>query len=115
MIKSSRIDLDSRNETIQDVFSITTKALIVAIEASRDIRFHYYEDLLYYIDNNGDDYERLCISKFMKFEIFKQVHDYMHHDEFHRTYNRLYYSIYVRNIIKHLRNYIAHCLECQLN
>ena len=51
----------------------------------------------------------------MKTEMFRQAHDFTHHDDFMRTYDRLRNSIYVHSMIKHLKVYIAHCLECQIN
>ena len=31
----------------------------------------------------------------MQNEMFKLIHDQIHHEKFQRTYNRLYYSIYI--------------------
>lgn len=87
MIKSNDIDLDSKDNVVQSAFTIIMKTFIAIIEASRNIRFRYQKNLLYYINNNKNDYKRLCILKFIKFEIFKQIHDYMYYDKFHRTYN----------------------------
>ena len=79
----------------------------------RDVRFRYKNDLLYYISDF--DSKRLCIFAVMKTEIFQQVHDFTHHDDFMRTYDRLRNSIYVHSMIKHLKIYIAHCSKCQIN
>jgi len=80
---------------------------------SHVIRFRYKEGLVYFV--SGDDLERLCIPATMKSEMFKQAHDLTHHDGFHRTYDRLRHSIYVRRMVKHLKAYITHCPECQVN
>ena len=81
---------------------------------SRDVRFRYKNDLLYYIFDFVDS-ERLCISAIMKTEIFRQVHDLTHHDDFMRTYDKLRNSIYVHSMIKHFKIYIIHCSKCQIN
>lgn len=84
MIKSNEIDSSS---IVAQRDIITIRAFIVAIEVSRNIRFRHQKDLLYYINDNDDNHERLCIFEFMKFEIFKQIHNYMYYDDFYRTYN----------------------------
>ena len=43
------------------------------------------------------------------------IHDFNNHDDFHRTYDRIINSIYIRQLIKRLHNYIDHCSKCQLN
>ena len=62
-----------------------------------------------------EEQHKLCISKSIKQKIFKIAHDQIYHDEFHRTYDRLRYSVYIRHLIKRLWVYINHCFECQLN
>ena len=99
-------------DAVDDVINIT-KTLVDTIEASRDIRFIERDELLYYIA--FEDRERLCILKSIEDEVFKQTHDLYYHDNFHRTYDRLCSFVYIRNMIKRLRVYISHCLECQLN
>ena len=79
----------------------------------REVRFRYRNDLLYYI--SGLDSKRLCILAAMKTEIFQQTHDFTHHDDFMRTYDRLRNSIYVHSMIKHFKIYITHCSKCQIN
>ena len=79
----------------------------------RDVRFRYRNDLLYYIFDF--DSKRLCIFAIMKTEVFRQIHDFTHHDDFMRTYDRLRNSIYVHSMIKHFKIYIVHCSECQIN
>ena len=51
----------------------------------------------------------------MKTEIFQQTHDFTHHDDFMRTYDRLRNFIYVHSMIKHFKIYIVHCSKCQIN
>ena len=80
---------------------------------SCDLQFKYRDKLIYYLINN--EKQRLCIFKVMQDEIFKLTHDQIHHEKFQRTYNCLCHSIYIRCMIKHLKQYIKHCLKCQLN
>ena len=108
------------NETrFVNVFIIeTTFAFVVTSEIyeffdSREVRFRYRNDLLYYIFDF--DSKRLCILAVMKTEIFRQTHDFTHHDDFMRTYDKLRNSIYVHSMIKHFKIYIAHCSKCQIN
>ena len=108
------------NETrFANVFTTeTTFASVVTSETyelsdSREVRFRYRNDLLYYIFDF--DSKRLCIFAIMKIEIFRQIHDFTHHDDFMRTYDRLRNSIYVHSMIKHFKIYIIHCSECQIN
>ena len=51
----------------------------------------------------------------MKQKIFRLIHDFNNHDDFHRTYDRIINSIYIRQLIKRLHNYINYCSKCQLN
>ena len=79
----------------------------------RDVRFRYRNDLLYYIFDF--DSKRLCIFAIMKIEIFRQIYDFTHYENFMRTYNRLRNFIYVHSMIKHFKIYIIHCSKCQIN
>ena len=81
---------------------------------SRDIKFRYKNDLLYFTSNLIDS-ERLCISKFIKTEIFRQIHDFTHYNNFIKIYDKLRHFIYVRFIIKRFKTYITHCSKCQIN
>lgn len=76
------------------------------------IRFKLRNDLVYYV--SGDGRERLCIPHSMEKEVFHMAHDLSNHGGFHRTYDRLSSSVYVQQLAKRLRNYIAHCPECQV-
>ena len=42
------------------------------------------------------------------------AHDLANHGGFYRTYNRLVSSVYIRQLVKRLRRYIAHCLDYQV-
>ena len=83
------------------------------ISIDRDLRFEKYNDLLYYIVD--EERQRLCISEFIKQKMFQIAYDQSYHDEFHKIYDRLRYTIYIKHLNKRLRIYIAHCSQCQLN
>ena len=90
-----------------------TSLKIYELSDSREVRFRYRNDLLYY--TSDFDSKRLCILAVMKTEIFRQAHDFTHHDDFMRTYDKLRNSIYVHSMIKHFKTYIVHCSKCQIN
>ena len=84
------------------------------LEPTTEIRFKYRNELLYYI-NFDDGRERLCIPAIMKQQIFHLTHDQQHHGEYHRIYERIVSSVYIRHLTKHLRAYIDHCPICAIN
>ena len=96
--------ISQRNRNSSEVFEFSD---------SRNIRFRYKNDLLYFTFDL--DFERLCIFKILKIKIFRQTHDFIHHDDFMRIYDRLRHFIYVRFMIKRLKIYIIHCSNCQVN
>ena len=87
--------------------------IFIIDEQSRDIRFKLRNDLIYYTFEKNK--KRLYISTIMKQKMFRVIHDLNIHDNFHRTYNRITNSIYIRQLIKRLHNYIDYCSKCQLN
>ena len=78
-----------------------------------EIDFKIFDDLIYYIDIN--DRDKLCISKSLKKEIFRQAHDENHHAEAHRCHNRISETLFILKLLKKLRVYIEHCSSCQIN
>ncbi len=78
------------------------------------LRFKLREGLIYYT-NFDDGRERLCVPNALEKEIFELSHDRQHHGGFHRSYDRIASSVYMRHLSKHLRAYIEHCPECELN
>ena len=110
------------NDTINQMNeNITQKNEIVDInlkdtfkdDFKAEIQFKHRNDLIYYRIENGR--ERLCVSNFMKQKIFIMIHDFIHHDDYHRIYDKIVSSVYIRHLFKHLCIYIAHCSNCQLN
>ena len=78
------------------------------------LRFKLKDGLIYYI-NFDDGRERLCIPNSLEKEVFELAYDRQQHGGFHRTYDRIIGFIYMRHLSKHLRSYIEHCPECELN
>ena len=93
--------------------SIDKNNIFIIDEQSRDIRFKLRNDLIYYTFEKNK--KRLYISTIIKQKIFRLIHDLNNHDNFHRTYDRIINSIYIRQLIKRLHDYIDHCSKCQLN
>ena len=81
------------------------------------LRFRYRDELIYYLNDNdlNDGRERLCVFKKMAGEIFVLAHDRLSHADFHKTYDRVAASFYIRKMFRQLQIYITHCSECQLN
>ena len=77
------------------------------------ICFVLRNELIYH--RNGEGRLRLGVPNSMEQELFEQAHDLSSHGGFHRCYDRLSHTIYLRHLAKHLRTYIAHCPQCQLN
>ena len=78
------------------------------------LRFKLRDGLIYYT-NFDDGRERLCIPNALEKDIFELAHDRQHHGGFHRSYDRVASSVYMKHLSKHLRAYIDHCPECELN
>jgi hypothetical protein len=76
-------------------------------------RFRAKDGLVYLTGDEGR--ERLCIPEALQHDVFKIAHDNNFHGGYHRTYDRIAPSLFIRNLSKHLRAYIMHCPSCQLN
>ena len=76
-------------------------------------RFRKKEGLIYLTSQEGR--ERLYIPEALQHDVFKLAHDNNFHGGYHRTYDRIAPSIFIKNLSKHLRIYIMHCPSCQLN
>ena len=120
---TSAHEITSAHETISTIeitfaFVVASVVAITSLKTyefsdSREVRFRYKNDLLYYIFDF--DSKRLCIFAIMKIEVFQQVHDFTHHDDFMRTYDKLRNFVYVHSMIKHLKTYLIYCSKCQIN
>jgi len=79
----------------------------------REGYFDIKDDLLYHIDQNSDRKSRLVIPKALEEEIFELAHR-SHHAGFHRTYQHIAESLYIRKLSTRLRKFIEHCPDCLL-
>ena len=125
MIKSNNNDSSLASKTIvalKTTIVVVSKTTIIVSSISStsevinfrsDLRFKYRNDLIYFTAEN--DRERFCISASLKQKIFQLIHDQTHHENFHRTYDRIAFFVYIHQLFKRLRTYIAHCSNCQLN
>ena len=82
---------------------------------SRSIKFRLREKLIYYVFEDNDNKNRLCISTSLKQKIFRMTHDLNNYDDFHKIYDKLVNFVYVKHLVKRLRVYIKHCSQCQIN
>ena len=71
------------------------------------------EGLIYFEELNGNS--RLCVLKALEKKIFEVAHDGNHHCGFHRTYESIASTLYMRKLSRRLKRYIDHCRLCQLN
>ena len=58
--------------------------------------------------------QRLCVSESLIKEILSMIHDSTHFD-FDRIYHLVICSWYIQKLIKHVKDYIRHCLKCTIN
>lgn len=69
--------------------------------------------LLYHVGSEG--VRRLCIPEHngLVKEVLQLTHDEIGHPGFHRTYERVTESLYIRKLNTTLREFIRHCPDCQ--
>ena len=76
-------------------------------------------DLIYRkkIDTNIAFYvsQRMCAFFEILKDIFSMIHDVNDHFDFDRTYKQIIFVWYIRDLIRHLKNYLKHCSKCQIN
>lgn len=80
----------------------------------RGINFVTREDLLYFVDPITQA-EKLCIPSSMQQEVFEMAHDRHLHQGYHRAYERIQSSMFIRKLAKNLRKYIRYCPACLEN
>ena len=67
-------------------------------------------------DNSPFVPRRMCVSAFMIKEILIIVHNESNdHSEFDHFYERINSFWYIKELIRYLKNYIAHCSQCKIN
>jgi hypothetical protein len=76
------------------------------------------DDLIYRIDKivleHVYESKRLCISSSTISDILNIAHEDSHHSRFATCFDIIFFSWYIHELIRHLRQYLRHCLECQI-
>ena len=104
-IDSKIINVDSKESF--DVFVFESDFAYLTSE----IDFQLIDDLFYHVKKN---YFRFCIFQNCVQKILKFVHDDNFHANYYRVYARLK-IVYIRKLSRVLIFYIKHCSTCQLN
>ena len=59
---------------------------------------------------------RMCVSEFMIKQILITIHiEFNDYSDFDHIYERVNSLWYIKELIKYLKNYIAHCSKCKMN
>ena len=101
------------HDSITNQTNLIEKEIVIAKRLILDISFAFRESLIYHVNNK--ERLRLYILSALKQKIFKQVHNLFNHKDYHRYYDRLSYTIFIRHLINRLREYIVYYSICQLN
>ena len=78
------------------------------------LRFKLTDGLIYNIEYENDQ-PRLYILDAFAADVFRQAYNCEYYGKFHRVYDKIARSVYLKGLSKHLRKYIAHCLDCAVN
>ena len=97
-----------RDDTIKTTTSLINQSL-------RDIRFRLRDDFIYYVSDDNDSKNRLCISASIKKKVFRIAHNLNSYEDFYRIYDRFVNLMFVKHLTKRFRVYIEHCLKCQFH
>ena len=109
IIESSKKQSNISNKFLETKFEILFKKLR---KFRIDIDFELSSnDLIYYIDF---EYRWLYISSVMKKKVFKLIYDDNAYTSIHKCYNRLVRTLFISRLLRKIRRYIKHCLNCQL-
>ena len=77
-----------------------------------DIVFKLHDELIYYIDDNFD---KLCISKFLKKKIFRLTYNSNQYIDVYKNYFKIVDIIYISRFLRKIRVYVKHYFVCQIN
>ena len=80
-------------------------------KTSSEVEFVKKNEFIYHMK----EVEKLCISTACEKKIFKLTHDRNNHASHNKVYTRLMKSIYIFRLSRKIREYIKHCLTCELN
>ncbi len=78
------------------------------------LRFKLRDGLVFFVQRKAGQ-ERLCIPPSVEKDIFELCHDRQFHAGFHRAYEKVAASFFIRQLTKRLKAYVAHCPQCLLN
>jgi hypothetical protein len=81
------------------------------VQEEIEIDFLLKDNLLFHVK----DKKRLCISFNCELKIFELAHDKNNHFEHNRIYAKLIDHVYISKLSRKIRQYIKHCLACELN
>lgn len=70
---------------------------------------------LLFLKDDVDNHLRLCVPKAMVGQVFSLIHDSMNHAGLDRAMAALRSSFYVKDAWKLLKEYCAHCPQCEVN
>ena len=64
----------------------------------KNLHFKYRDDFVYYLNDNklNDDRKWLCIFKRFVENIFVLIYDWLNHYDYHKTYDRIIISFYIK-------------------
>ena len=114
-----KIDIVDSNITTIFSFVVAKSFIEKSIEKFffnfENFRFRYRNELIYYVNELDDDREKLCIFKQFVDEIFAFAHDRFEHVDFHKTYDRIMISFFIKKFIRKFQIYVVHCLQCQIH
>ena len=85
-----------------------------SIENNAKLSFYRENDFIFRFDDHVYKSHRLCILWSVIKNILKTAHDNDTHFEFARCYEKIVSFYYIRGLIRYLRNYLKHCLKCQI-
>ena len=88
LTKSQTFEQTIESISMHSLF-IVTKSIVLDESwiSSKDLRFWYRNDLIYYVNNLNNEQERFCISKLLVDEIFALTHNRLNHVDYHKIYD----------------------------
>ena len=93
-----------------DIETVFKKGIVLKKEI---VSFVLNDELIYYIDPVNAR-RRLYIPKTLEKDIFSITYNEYIHAGFHRAYDIIIASVYIRNLSRRLKIYITHYPQCQL-
>ena len=117
-----KMNSDFKNRVIQDykedfdwirIENVLNKSNNISLSFVRENDLIYRKkidtDIAFYV------LQRMCALFEILKNIFSMIHDVNDHFDFDRIYNQITSFWYVRDLIRHLKNYFKHCSKCQVN